>query len=111
VAGLFSTDDVLAGRLEAAADASGEALWRLPLRARYRRNLDSAVADRKNVGSGPQGGAITAALFLRDFVADVPWAHLDIAGPARVDADDAELSRGATGTATRTLLHLLTAWG
>jgi leucyl aminopeptidase len=51
-----------------------------------------------------------AALFLRDFVGDVPWAHLDIAGPARVDADDAELSRGATGTATRTLLHLLSAW-
>jgi leucyl aminopeptidase len=110
VAGLFSTDDALASRMEAAAEGSGEALWRLPLRARYRRNLDSDVADRKNVGSGPQGGAITAALFLRDFVGDVPWAHLDIAGPARVDADDAELSRGATGMATRTLLHLLTAW-
>jgi leucyl aminopeptidase len=110
VAGLFATDDDLARRLEVAAEAAGEDLWRLPLRDRYRRNLDSAVADRKNVGSGPQGGAITAALFLRDFVGEVPWAHLDIAGPARVDADDAELSRGATGAATRTLLHLLSAW-
>ncbi len=110
VAGLFSTDDDLAARIEAAAEASGEAVWRLPLRARYRRHLDSDVADRKNIGSGPQGGAITAALFLRDFVGDVPWAHLDIAGPARVDGDDAELSKGATGVATRTLLQLLTAW-
>jgi leucyl aminopeptidase len=111
VAGLFSTDDGLAARLEAAAEAAGEAVWRLPLRARYRRGLDSDVADRKNIGSGPQGGAITAALFLRDFVGEIPWAHLDIAGPARVEADDAELSRGATGVATRTLLQLLTAWG
>jgi leucyl aminopeptidase len=110
VAGMFASDDALAGRLEAAAEASGEPLWRLPLRAAYRRNLDSDVADRKNVGSGPHGGAILAALFLRDFVGDVPWAHLDIAGPARVDGDDAELSRGATGFATRTLLRLLTAW-
>ncbi len=110
VAGLFATDDALAARVEAAAAASGEAVWRLPLRSRYRRSLDSAVADRKNIGNGPQGGAIVAALFLRDFVGDIPWAHLDIAGPARVDADDAELSRGATGVATRTLLHLLTAW-
>ena len=110
VAGLFATDDDLARRLEEAAGAAGEAVWRLPLRDRYRRNLDSDVADRKNVGSGSQGGAITAALFLRDFVGDVPWAHLDIAGPARVDADDAELSRGATGVATRTLLQLLAAW-
>ena len=111
VAGLFATDDDLAERLQGAAEAAGESLWRLPLRARYRRHLDSDVADRKNIGNGPQGGAITAALFLRDFVGDVPWAHLDIAGPARAEADDAELSRGATGTATRTLLHLLTAWG
>ena len=111
VAGLFATDDDLAGRLQAAADAAGEAVWRMPLRHRYRRHLDSDVADRKNIGNGPQGGAITAALFLRDFVGEVPWAHLDIAGPARVETDDAELSRGATGAATRTLLHLLTAWG
>ena len=110
VAGLFSTDDDLARRLEAAADAAGEAVWRLPLRDRYRKNLDSDVADRKNVGSGPHGGAILAALFLRDFVGDVPWAHLDIAGPMRSEGDDAELSKGATGVATRTLLHLLAGW-
>lgn len=110
VAGLFSTDEGLAGRLHAASAASGEPLWRLPLRASYRKSLDSEVADRKNIGNGRDGGAITAALFLRDFVGDTPWAHLDIAGPSRVEADEAELSRGATGSATRTLLYLLTAW-
>ncbi|MFZ9398135.1 MAG: leucyl aminopeptidase, partial [Ilumatobacteraceae bacterium] len=63
------------------------------------------VADMKNVG-GPYGGAITAALFLNEFTGDVPWAHLDIAGPMNVDGDDGWLSRGATGYGTRLLTNL-----
>ena len=60
----------------------------------------------KNVG-GPYGGAITAALFLNEFVGDVPWAHLDIAGPMNVDADDGWLPKGATGFGTRILIELV----
>ena len=64
-----------------------EPVWQLPLERSYRRELDSDIADIKNMG-GPNGGAIHAALFLEEFVAGMPWAHLDIAGPVLVDADD-----------------------
>jgi leucyl aminopeptidase len=100
--GLFATSDVLAGQLLAAAAATGESLWRMPLPAEYEHTLHSAVADATNAPSGPKG--ITAALFLRPFAGTVPWAHLDIAGPARADKDDGILSRGATGFSAR-LLH------
>jgi leucyl aminopeptidase len=111
-AGLFGTDDGLADRLLAAADGAGERLWRLPLVDAERKGLDSKVADRKNV-AGQYGGAITAGLFLRDFVpAGVPWAHLDIAGPAFTDGgDELETSTGGTGYGVRTLLTLLERWG
>ena len=72
---------------------------------RYRKLLDSDVADLKNVG-GPYGGAINAAVFLSEFVGDVPWAHLDIAGPMKVDADESWRSKGATGFGTRLLIDL-----
>ena len=81
-------------------------MWQLPLETkRYRKLLDSDVADMKNVG-GPYGGAITAAVFLSEFVGDVPWAHLDIAGPMKVDADESWRSKGATGFGTRLLVDL-----
>jgi leucyl aminopeptidase len=88
-----------------AASTTDEPVWQLPLERSYRRFLDSNVADMKNVG-GPYGGAITAALFLNEFTGDVPWAHLDIAGPMNVDGDDGWLSRGATGYGTRLLIEL-----
>ena len=73
----------------------------------YNRDLESKIADLKNVG-GRAGGTIVAALFLRRFVGDgIPWAHLDIAGPAFGDADDGELSVGGTGYGVRTLVELL----
>jgi leucyl aminopeptidase len=86
-------------------------VWRLPLLADYRYALDSPVADQSNIGrdSTLGGGAIAAALFLQPFVGDLPWAHLDIAGPARADADVDEVSRGATGFGTRLLLRWLEA--
>ncbi|HZD39020.1 MAG TPA: leucyl aminopeptidase, partial [Actinomycetes bacterium] len=105
-AGLMSNDDALAAEMLEAAGAAGERAWRLPLPQEYRKELDSEVADLKNVGDR-YGGALTAGLFLQEFVDGQPWAHLDIAGPARGDSDDGYLAKGATGAAVRTLLSWL----
>ena len=111
-AGLFASDDSLADRITGAAGAAGERVWRLPLVEAERKALESKVADRKNVGGSRYGGAILAALYLRDFVADgVPWAHLDIAGPAYNEgADELEHPSGGTGFGVRLLLELLGSW-
>ena len=86
---------------------TGEKVWQLPLPADYRSFLDSPVADVKNIG-GPHGGAITAGLFLQEFVADgIPWAHLDIAGPAFTDSAYDEHPKGGTGFGVRLLLDLV----
>ncbi|MFI0483780.1 leucyl aminopeptidase [Actinomadura sp. 9N215] len=109
-AALFANDDALAAELARAGSASGEQVWRLPLVDDYRAAIDSDVADINNIGRGGYGGgSITAALFLREFAGDRPWAHLDIAGPGRAASDDAELTRGATGFGVRLLLTWLTA--
>ncbi|TMR07273.1 leucyl aminopeptidase [Actinomadura soli] len=109
-AALFTGDDALATALTEAGAAAGEQVWRLPLVDDYRAAIDSDVADINNIGRGGfGGGSITAALFLREFAGDRPWAHLDIAGPGRATSDDAELTRGATGYGTRLLLTWLTA--
>ena len=95
------------------ADASaeaGERLWQLPLPDDYRPRLDSPVADIKNIGGGRYGGALTAGLFLRDFVGDVPWAHLDIAGPAWLDEPYDDSPKGGTGFGVRTLIALIEGW-
>jgi leucyl aminopeptidase len=109
--GLMSNDDALAGELLEAAGEAGERAWRLPLPEEYRKDLDSEVADLKNVGSDRYGGALTAGLFLQEFVDGRPWAHLDIAGPARADSDEGYLGKGSTGVAVRTLLTWLAARG
>jgi leucyl aminopeptidase len=106
ISGLFSNDDALAAELLEAAAEAGEQVWRLPLSDDYHKELESEVADMKNVGER-WGGAITAALFLREFVAGLPWAHLDIAGPARAESDEGYLAKGSTGAAVRTLLTWL----
>ncbi|MEO9223901.1 MAG: leucyl aminopeptidase, partial [Acidimicrobiales bacterium] len=84
-----------------------EAMWALPLHRAYRKDLDSKVADLKNVGTS-DGGAITAALFLAEFAGETPWAHLDIAGPAFCDSADDDHPAGGTGFAVRTLIELMT---
>ncbi|HEY3187041.1 MAG TPA: leucyl aminopeptidase, partial [Solirubrobacteraceae bacterium] len=84
--GLMASDQRLADRLLAAARAAGERVWQLPLIDEYKEQFRSDVADLNNTG-GRNGGAITAGLFLREFAGDIPWAHLDIAGPAFVDKD------------------------
>jgi leucyl aminopeptidase len=106
-AGLFANDDRLATALLRAADEAGERFWRMPLVEEYRRDLDSPTADLKNIGGIFGGGAITAALFLREFVDGRRWAHLDIASAARSDGDEDEISKGATGFGVRTLLTWL----
>ena len=105
MAALFSDDDELAAGLLAAGERTGEPFWRLPLHHAYRPMLDSAVADLDNAPG--QAGAITAALFLAEFVGDRRWAHLDIAGPGRSDDDTGLLSEGATGYGARALLTWL----
>jgi leucyl aminopeptidase len=100
-AGLFATSDELADQLVAAGRASGEPVWRMPLSGEYERQLHSEVADANNAPGNP--GAITAALFLKHFTRGLPWAHIDIAGPARADKDDGIRTRGATGFGARLL--------
>ncbi|MFL6138546.1 MAG: leucyl aminopeptidase [Frankiaceae bacterium] len=111
---LFTPDDDLAEALEAAARAGGERLWRMPLVEEYRASLRSPVADLRNIADPEthvSGGAIIAALFLREYAGRRRWAHLDIAGPARADKDDDDVTRGATGFAVRTLLRYLEGLG
>jgi leucyl aminopeptidase len=103
-AGLFAKGDALARELLRAGDAAGEPVWRMPLHADYVPTLSSGIADANNAPGNP--GAITAALFLKPFTGEVPWAHLDIAGPARAPADDGMVTKGATGFGAR----LLTRW-
>ncbi|MGI8686559.1 MAG: leucyl aminopeptidase [Acidimicrobiales bacterium] len=107
VSGLMGTDEGLVAQVRAAADRAGEPAWPLPLTAEYRCHLDSDVADLKNIGRAGEAGTVVAGLFLREFVGDVPWAHLDIAGPARAGDDDGFLAKGGTGVGVRTLLELL----
>lgn len=106
VAGLFSNDQALADTVLRCARESGEKLWQLPLVKEYRDDIKSSIADMKNIGGG-HGGAITAALILQEFVEDVPWAHLDIAGPAFTERDVPTCPKGGTGFGVRTLLRFL----
>ena len=109
IAGLWSSSDALAAALGRAGEASGEDLWRMPLRSSYKAGLKSSVADLKNTGPRP-GGSITAALFLQDFVtAGLPWAHLDIAGTVWSDKGRREDPAGATGFGVRTLVNWVAA--
>jgi leucyl aminopeptidase len=106
IGGLFSNNQELADRLLDCASDTGEKLWRLPLEKEYREMIKSSVADMKNIG-GAHAGAITAALILQEFVADVPWAHLDIAGPAFSESDQPICPKGGTGFGVRTLLKFI----
>jgi leucyl aminopeptidase len=116
--GLFGTDQALVDRIVAAGRDAGEALWPMPLAEDLRPGLDSAVADIANISGKRDGGMISAALFLREFVpsdtdADGgsgrrPWAHLDIAGPAFHEAGAEDITpKGGTGVPVRTLLRLV----
>ncbi|MGF1652321.1 MAG: leucyl aminopeptidase [Actinomycetales bacterium] len=115
--GLFGTDQSLVDRIAAAGRKAGEAVWPMPLAEDLRPGLDSPVADIANISGKRDGGMISAALFLREFVpADGgagrrPWAHLDIAGPAFHESGAEDITpKGGTGVPVRTLLRLVEAW-
>ena len=109
-AGMYANDDEWAEQILAAAEASGDHLWRLPLHPRYRRYVDSTYADMKNSSDLREGSPALAAEFLREFTGDGPWAHLDIAGPAFLDRSRGDyLSQpGGTGYGVRLLTELAT---
>ena len=103
-AGVFCNDEELFERVSRASDQSGEKLWRMPLDDEYRKEIESPIADIKNVGSR-WGGAITAAKFLQEFVEGVPWCHIDIAG---VDLFKGEGDiKGPTGFGVKTLVEIV----
>jgi leucyl aminopeptidase len=105
VAGVLGSDQALVDQVRSAAEATGESVWQLPLERRYRKELDSTVADLKNLG-GANAGAITAALFLAEFVGDIPWAHVDIAGTAQSGGEAGWQTSGCTGFGARLLAEL-----
>ncbi len=105
IGGLWANDDGAAEQVLAAAARAGERFWKMPLPEDYRKNIDSSIADMKNIGVR-WGGAINAALFLKEFVGDVPWVHLDIAGPSRWPDDEHYQSKGGSGFGVRTLVAL-----
>ncbi len=110
IAAVVGNNADLINKVRASADATDEPVWEMPLsRDRYRKLIDSNVADMKNVG-GAYAGAITASIFLSEFVGEVPWAHLDIAGPMSVDSQTGWKTKGATGFGTRLLIDLATSY-
>ncbi|HZZ35987.1 MAG TPA: leucyl aminopeptidase [Caulobacteraceae bacterium] len=106
-AGCYSNNDELAGNLVGASETEGEPLWRMPLPDGYNKQIDSVIADMKNTGGRP-GGSITAALFLKRFVNDLPWAHLDIASTAwKKPSTVPTIPEGATGYGVRLLNRMV----
>lgn len=109
-AGMFSNDDELVTRLTQAGETTGEKLWRLPLAKEgesYDKELESQIADVKNIGGGRAGGSITAAQFLQRFVNGTPWAHLDVAGTVWATKETDLSPKGATGYGVRLLDHFV----
>ncbi|HEY9820791.1 MAG TPA: leucyl aminopeptidase [Candidatus Sericytochromatia bacterium] len=104
IGGLWATDEGVANELKAASVAAGEKFWQMPMEEKYFEGLKSPIADMKNTGPRP-GGSITAALFLKQFVKETPWIHLDIAGPVWTDKEDGCNPSGATGFPVRTLVN------
>lgn len=104
IAGLWSTDETLASELKAASEKAGEKVWQMPMEEKYFEGIKSPIADMKNTGPRA-GGSITAALFLKQFVKETPWAHLDIAGPVWTDKENGVNNAGATGFPVRTLVN------
>ena len=103
--GVFSNHDGFAAQVKASSVRVDETVWRMPLDRRYRKQIDSAIADLRNMGDA-QPGAITAALYLEEFVDGIPWTHFDICGTMKLDADDAWRSKGATGVCARLFADL-----
>ena len=106
VAGLMTNQQSWCDAVKTAADRCGERVWQLPMFPEFDEQIKSDVADLKNVGEGRWAGAITAAKLLEQFVADRPWTHIDIAGPAFLEKPKPWLDMGGSGALVRTLVEL-----
>ena len=107
IAGVFSPDDILAQAIADAGQATFERCWRLPLPPDYKELMDSKIADINNMASTRSGGSITAALFMKEFVGETRWAHIDIAGPSFEKTGGAYCGPGGTGFGVRLLWDLI----
>jgi len=105
-AGIFANDDTMYERFHKANDEAGEKMWRLPLDDEYKENIKSTIADIVNSG-GRWGGAINAAMFLKEFAEDTPWIHLDIAGTAWMEDQKPWIAKGPSGIALRSLVEFV----
>jgi leucyl aminopeptidase len=108
-AGIFASDDQMYERFANANKQAGEKMWRLPLDDEYKENLKSNIADMVNSGSR-YGGAIFAAMFLKEFAEDTPWIHLDIAGTAWMEENKPWIAKGPSGIALRSLVEFVKGW-
>ncbi len=109
-AGIFANDDNMYERFSAANKLAGEKMWRLPLDDDYKEGIKSNIADIVNSG-GRWGGAISAAMFLKEFAEDTPWIHLDIAGTAWMEDNKPWIAKGPSGIALRSLVEFVKGWG
>jgi leucyl aminopeptidase len=107
--GAFTNNEAFLDKLLVAAKAEGEKTWHMPMDEEYKELLKSSFADLHNIG-GRSGGSITAAWFIRDFVDETPWVHLDIAGTAWLDDAKPYMAKGATGVGLRTFVRLAETW-
>jgi len=108
--GVFGSDQAFTDKLIASSKAAGEKMWQMPIDDDYREFIKGSFADIQNISSGKGGGAITGAMFIKEFTGDSPWIHLDIAGTAWNDDAKPWLAKGPTGVALRTLVHLVTSY-
>jgi leucyl aminopeptidase len=104
-AGMFSNDDATSEKFEAAAKVSGEKFWRLPCTDDYKEHIKSQIADMMNTGKNRAGGAISGAMFLKEFVGETPWVHLDIAGCAWNEETKPWIPYGPSGIAVRSIVE------
>ena len=104
-AGVFANNEDTFQHFSKALEVSGEKFWRLPVEDEYREQIRSSIADIQNTGLTRYGGAITAAMFLKEFVEDTPWLHLDIAALAWLDSDKPWIARGPSGVAVRSIVE------
>jgi len=109
-AGIFANDDMMYERFHKANEKAGEKMWRMPLDDEYKEQIRSNIADIMNTG-GRWGGAITAAMFLKEFAEDTPWIHLDIAGTAWMEDQKPWIAKGPSGIALRSLVNFVKDFG
>jgi leucyl aminopeptidase len=110
VFGVMSNEETWQEQVLTAARTAGEPAWPLPMFPEFSEHIKSEIADIKNTGDGRWGGAISAAKFLEEFVAETPWVHLDIAGPAFLESPKPWQDTGGSGVAVRTLVELIKGW-